>query len=111
MHGNWHICVKKGHTFLLTDANIFEAYDHPLHETGEDFLYRQELKDLLRKHSAESIITNSTPVSSLKQNVSLIAEGGRIEKVMTSPQMLMHAETRDETALVIEGTGLLEEPT
>ncbi len=30
---------------------------------------------------------------------------------MTSPQMLMHAETRDETALVTEETSLLEDPT
>ncbi len=29
---------------------------------------------------------------------------------MTSLQMLMHAEIRDETALVTEETGLLEEP-
>ncbi len=30
---------------------------------------------------------------------------------MTSPQMLMHAETRDVTALVTQETGLLEDPT
>ncbi len=30
---------------------------------------------------------------------------------MTSPHMLMHAQTRDETALVTEETGLVEEPT
>ncbi len=50
-------------------------------------------------------------MSSLKEDVSLNAEGGRIEKVMTSPRTLMHAEIRGETALVTEETGLLENPT
>ncbi len=65
----------------------------------------------MRKHSAESIIFNTIPMSSLKDNVSLIAEGGRIEKAMTSPQMLMHAEIQNQTTLVTEETGLLEDPT
>ncbi len=63
-----------------TEDNIFEVYDHPLHKTAEDLLYPQQLKDLLPKHSAQSIITHSMPVSSLKQNVYLISEGVRIEK-------------------------------
>ncbi len=78
-----------------TEDNFFTAYNQPLHETDEDLLYRQELKDLLRKHSADSIISNSIPVSSIKENVSLNGERGRKEKVITSPQMLMHMETRD----------------
>ncbi len=32
------------------------AHERPLHETGEDLLYRQKLRDRLRKHSDESII-------------------------------------------------------
>ncbi len=94
-----------------TEDNIFTAYNRSLHKLIEDLLYRQELKDLLRKHSAESIITNIMPVSSLKENVFPRAAGGRIEEVMTSPRTLMHAETRDKTALVTEETGLLEELT
>ncbi len=94
-----------------TENNIFEAYDHPLYETDEDLLYRQVLKDLQRKYPAESIITNTIPVSALKGNVSLNTEGGRIEKIMTSARTLLHAETRDETTLVREETDLLEEPT
>ncbi len=58
----------------ISGDNIFVAYNHPLHGTHADLLYRQELKDLLRRHSAESIITNSIPVSSLKENVSLKEE-------------------------------------
>ncbi len=69
------------------EDNIFSVNYHPLHETDEDLLYRQELKDLLRKHS------NTIPASALKENVSLNAEGGRIEKVMTSPRTLLHEET------------------
>ncbi len=59
-----------------TEDNIFAAYDHPLHETDEDLLYRQELKDLLRRHSLESLITNTKPPSALKENISLYEEGG-----------------------------------
>ncbi len=57
-----------------TEDNIFAAYNHPLHEIHADLLYRQELKDLLRRHSAESLIANSKPVSSLKENVVLKEE-------------------------------------
>ncbi len=103
--------LKQQNRIWGTEDNIFAAYDHPLHETYEDLLYRQEPKDLLRKHSAESIITNSTPGKSLKENVSLNAERGRMEKAMTSPRALLHVETRDETALVKQETDLLEEPT
>ncbi len=46
-------------------------HDHPLHKTDEDLLYRQELKDRLRKHSDESTITNTISVSALKENGSL----------------------------------------
>ncbi len=85
-----------------TEDNIFAAYNHPLHETDDDFLYRQELKDLLRKHSLESLITNTIPASALKKNVSFYEEGGWIEKVMTSPPTVLHAKTPYETAMVKE---------
>ncbi len=84
-----------------TEDNIFAAYDHLLHETDEGLLYRQELKDL-RKQSVESLITNTIPASALK-------EGGRIEKVMTSPWTVLHAATRYETALVKEERPRLRE--
>ncbi len=71
----------------------------------------RKLKDLLRKHFAESIIISTMSVSALKESVSLSAKEGRLEKVMTAPLTLLHAETRDETALMTEETGLLEEPT
>ncbi len=103
--------LKKLNIIWSKEDNFFTAYNQPLNETVEDLLYRQELKDLLRKHSSDSIISNTIPVSSLKENVSLNGERGRIEKVMTSPQRLMHTETRDVTALVTEETGLLEDKT
>ncbi len=82
-----------------TEDNIFVAYDHPLHETDEDLLYRQELKDLQLKHSVEYLITNTISACALKENVSLNAEGGRIEKVITSPRTVLQAKTRYDTAL------------
>ncbi len=104
-------CSETFNRIWGTEDNIFAAYDHPLHETDEDLLYRQELKDLLWKHSAESIITTTIPVSALKENVSLNMEGGIIGKDMTAPWTLLHAEIRDKTILVKEEMGLLEEPT
>ncbi len=79
---------------------IFAAYTHPLHEADGGLLYLQELKNLLRKHTADSIIINVKHISTLQENVSLNAEAVRIEKLMTS-QTLMHAEE----------TCLWEEPT
>ncbi len=35
-----------------TEDNIFEAFDHPLHESDEDLVYLKELKELQRLHSA-----------------------------------------------------------
>ncbi len=101
--------LKQLNSIRGTEDNFFTAFNQPLNETVEDLLYRQELKDLLRKHSSDSIISNTIPVSSLKRNVSLNAEGGRIEKVMTSPWTVLHAETRYETALVKEERPRLRE--
>ncbi len=84
--------LKQPNSIWGAEDNFFTAYNHPLHETDEDVLYRQETKYLLRKHSTESIITNTIPVSALKENVSNNADVGRIE-VMNSPLTLLHAET------------------
>ncbi len=94
-----------------TEDSIFAAHNRLLNETDKKSPQSAGAEKPKRKHSAESIISNNMPASSLKESVSINAEGGRIEKVLCSPRSLMDAETRDETTLVTEETGLLEGPT
>ncbi len=92
-----------------SEENILTKNNQPLHEAGEDLLFRDELKHLLQKHAPEPRITSTTTVGSLK-NASLIAACESVERVIEKPWALLHAETQHEVALVTEEMGLLEEP-
>ncbi len=59
--------------------------------TAEEFLYRHQLKDLLRKHALEITNTSSMAVGSLKENDCLTAREG-VEGVMAHPRTLVYVE-------------------
>ncbi len=64
------------------DDNIFAAHIYPLYDNKEDLLYRQYLKDLLQKHSAESRNSSTISASPLKGEVSLAAKGENVDRAM-----------------------------
>ncbi len=79
-----------------TDGITIPAHIHTLYDNKEVLPYRQHLKDLLAKHTAESKSFNTMPVKAVRENVSLTTGVGRIEKAP------IHAETRNEATVAIK---------
>ncbi len=70
------------------------AYIDPLYDNEEDLHYRQWLKNLLQKHSAESMNSSTISASPLKGEISLTAKRENVERATENPQAIVHADTQ-----------------
>ncbi len=74
--------LRQLHNFWSTDEDISDAYIHPLYDNDEDLLYRQYLKDLWLKHSAESRNSSVISASRLKEEIYLTVKGENVERAI-----------------------------